>query len=268
VAVAVVLIGGVGAGLIWWHWGLVGFLAGGLVLGVWELDRAWRTAMKAKTARWPVLAGALVVIPGAYAAALGDLPWSAPTVIIGVLSASAVLCLIWRLPGGSAGYVRDAAASLFELVYPVLLASTLVLMLADDRGAGRIALFILCVVASDTGGYFAGIFLGKHPMAPRISPKKSWEGLVGSFILAAPVGIVTGWLVLDTPWWRALIIAWIITLVGVLGDLIESAMKRDFGVKDLGTLLPGHGGVMDRIDSYIAAAPAAWLAMIALVPHV
>jgi phosphatidate cytidylyltransferase len=267
VGVSVVLVGAIVASLTWWSWGFALIMAAGLCLGVWELDRAWRDRAGIRPAREPLLVGGVVMILGAYAAACGDLPWSPGAVIVGALALTAVVCLLWRLPAGAAGYTKDVAASFFILVYPILLGSTMILMMVGEGGSARIVLFILCVVGSDTGGWVVGVLFGKHAMAPAISPKKSWEGLVGSFVLAGLVGLGVGWLILEVPWWRALLIAWSITIAGVLGDLVESVVKRDFKVKDLGSLLPGHGGVMDRIDSYLVAAPVAWLATINALPY-
>jgi phosphatidate cytidylyltransferase len=113
-------------------------------------------------------------------------------------------------------------------------------------------------VASDTGGYALGASLGKHPMAPIVSPKKTWEGLVGSFLLAGVVGTLYVVFVMHQPWWLGLLLSVVIVIFGTAGDLIESMIKRDVGIKDMSSFLPGHGGVMDRLDSMLVAAPAGW----------
>jgi phosphatidate cytidylyltransferase len=267
VLVGLGLIAVIGATLLWWKDGFALLIMAGLCVGVWELNQAFRSR-DTSVALPPLLAGGAVLILGVFEAARGLLPWSPAEVALSAVALTAVACLIWRLPGGVEGYVRDTTASLFIIVYPMLLGSTIVLMLADDRGAARIVLFVLSVVAVDTGGWVAGVLFGRHPMAPKISPKKSWEGLAGSFALAAVVGSGFGRLLFGFDWWQGFAVGAVLCVVGVLGDLVESAVKRDFGLKDLGRILPGHGGVMDRIDSYIVAAPVAWLTLAFLAPHV
>jgi phosphatidate cytidylyltransferase len=126
--------------------------------------------------------------------------------------------------------------------------------------------FIVATVASDTGGYIAGVLFGKHPMAPTISPKKSWEGFTGSLLFGIGLGIVTVVYALDGDWWVGILLGVAGVVFGTLGDLSESLIKRDLGIKDMGDLLPGHGGLMDRLDSLIAVAPICWLILFTLVP--
>ncbi len=133
------------------------------------------------------------------------------------------------------------------------------LLAHPDNGAQRVLLFLIVVVCSDTGGYAAGVLAGRHPMAPTISPKKSWEGFGGSVVVAATGGALAMWLLLHHSWWQGAVIGVVIALVATTGDLIESLIKRDLGVKDMGTLVPGHGGVMDRLDSLLPSAVATWI---------
>jgi phosphatidate cytidylyltransferase len=123
------------------------------------------------------------------------------------------------------------------------------------------------VVASDVGGYAAGVLFGRHKLAPVISPKKTWEGLVGSVILGLVLGWVTVHLLLGAPVWAALVFGLAMVLVGTVGDLVESMIKRDLGVKDMSGFLPGHGGFLDRIDSILYSAPIGWLLLHLLVPN-
>lgn len=174
------------------------------------------------------------------------------------LALTVVVTLIWRMKDGSEGYVRDATASIFTTVYLPFLAAFTMLMLAPDDGAHRIVVFIAVTVASDIGGFFVGAYLGKHKIAPNISPKKTWEGFTGSALTCMAVG---AWLMiwlLDAQWWQGVIIGACVVLTATLGDLVESMIKRDLGLKDLGTMLPGHGGVMDRLDSLLITAPVVW----------
>ena len=134
-------------------------------------------------------------------------------------------------------------------------------MMGDDGGSRCIATWILSVVASDTGGYAIGVLFGKHKMAPMISPKKSWEGFAGSVITAALVGWACLGGLLSAPAWAGLLLGVVLAFTGTAGDLVESMIKRDAGIKDMSNFLPGHGGVMDRLDSVLFSAPFAWLVM-------
>lgn len=139
-------------------------------------------------------------------------------------------------------------------------------MAHHEKGALVVSTYILMVAGSDTGGYLAGVLFGKHPMAPSISPKKSWEGFAGSLVLAGLLAYLMGALVLGVQWWAAILMGAVTVVVATLGDLAESLLKRDLGVKDLGNLLPGHGGMMDRIDGMIFTAPVAWALLSMVVP--
>ena len=130
---------------------------------------------------------------------------------------------------------------------------------APDDGHWRVLCTLLAVVLSDTGGYAAGVFLGKHPMAPKISPKKSWEGFGGSVTAAAVGSALLLYFLLDVPLYWGLLFGAVISVVAVIGDLAESMLKRDLGIKDMSRLLPGHGGLMDRLDSILFAVPVAYL---------
>lgn len=254
--------------LLYWHWGFVLLVTAMLTLGTIELhDALKRIGMN--SAVIPIVAGTVAVICGSYAAATYQgtdaLPWH--SVLLGFLGATTLASLIWRMPGGAAGYVKDAAASLFTIGYIPLLGSFTGLVLASPNGSAKMATILLVVMGTDTGGYAIGARWGKHPMAPQISPKKTWEGLAGSVGLASAVGItLTVWL-LDAPWWVGLLLAVSIVAAGTCGDLIESLVKRDVGIKDMSSFLPGHGGAMDRLDSILVAAPVAWLIMYLLIPN-
>ncbi|HYN75453.1 MAG TPA: phosphatidate cytidylyltransferase [Candidatus Limnocylindria bacterium] len=223
-----------------------------VALGVaaWELCTAL-AAGDIRVPLVPVLLGGTAMYAATYAAGTDGL-------VIG-LALSVIAVLVWRLFDGADGYLRDVSGGLFVLGYLPLLAGFAVLMVTQDQGVERIVTFILVVVASDVGGYALGVLFGKHPMAPRISPKKSWEGFGGSVLFCAVAGAIALPLLLEAPWWQGLLLGLALVCTAVLGDLCESMVKRDLGVKDMGNLLPGHGGLMDRLDSLLLSAPVAWL---------
>jgi phosphatidate cytidylyltransferase len=140
-----------------------------------------------------------------------------------------------------------------------------VLLLAEDRGALGVVTFIIVTIASDIGGYAVGVLFGKHPMAPVISPKKSWEGFAGSAVSCLVAGWATVVYLLDGDWWVGLLLGAIAVVMATLGDLCESVIKRDLGIKDMSSIVPGHGGLMDRLDSLLATAAPAWLLLHYLV---
>jgi phosphatidate cytidylyltransferase len=215
----------------------------------------------------PIAIGSVAISFGSYFAGRQEpVIFSTTSVLLASLALTVLASLIWRMPKGVAGYVRDIAASLLIIAYVPLLGSFAALMLAEGQGTLRVVTFMLIVVMSDTGGYVAGVLFGKHPMAPKISPKKSWEGVAGSLLFATVAGICMAVLVLHVPFWVGIILSVGLVAVGSCGDLIESMIKRDLGIKDMSSFLPGHGGVMDRLDSLLVAAPVAWLTMYLLVP--
>jgi phosphatidate cytidylyltransferase len=176
------------------------------------------------------------------------------------------LMLAWRVWRGIDGLVADMAAGVLGLVYVGFLAGFAGLLLASHDGDRRTTCFIATVVASDVGGYAVGSVLGKHRIAPRISPKKSLEGLIGSVAMCAFIGWILCTQLLHTHWWQGVVFGLAVVTAATLGDLTMSMVKRDIGVKDMGTLLPGHGGALDRLDSLLASAPVAWAVLLAFVP--
>jgi phosphatidate cytidylyltransferase len=226
-------------------------------MAVWELIRAF--AARGIGIPWaPLMAGGLVMLVTAYI-------WGT-TALVAAFGLTVLAILLWRLPRGQDGYVRDVTAGVFAAAYVPFLAGFVVLMLAAPDGPDRVLIFVAVTVASDVGGFFAGSFLGRHAMAPSISPKKTWEGLAGSAITCmACGGVLLPWL-LHGAWWQGIIVGAAGVCAATLGDLIESMIKRDLGIKDMGTLLPEHGGVMDRLDSLLATVPVVWLALQLFVP--
>ncbi len=228
-----------------------------LGMAAWELIRAFGT--RDIRIPWPpLMAGGLAMLLATYV-------WGA-TALVATFGLTTLAILLWRLPKGQSGYVRDATAGVFAATYVPFLAGFVVLMLAAHDGADRVLIFIAVTVASDIGGFFAGAFLGRHTMAPTISPKKTWEGFSGSTVTCMAVGgVLLPWL-LHGAWWQGVVVGAAAVCSATLGDLIESMIKRDLGIKDMGTLLPEHGGVMDRLDSLLATVPVVWLAFQLFVP--
>lgn len=228
--------------------------------GTWELTRALRRA-----------AGVVVPLPVLLLGgqAMVWLAWPFGLAGVAVSFAVTVLALLlWRMPAGADGFVRDVTAAVFAAAYVPLLCSFATLLTVVEDGAGRVLTFLVCVVASDVGGYTAGVLAGRHPMAPTISPKKSWEGFTGSLAAGMLAGALSVALLLDGPWWAGGLTGALLVVSATLGDLVESMIKRDLGIKDMGTLLPGHGGLMDRLDSLLPTALVSWLVLSIVVPVV
>ncbi|OMQ13886.1 phosphatidate cytidylyltransferase [Modestobacter sp. VKM Ac-2676] len=206
----------------------------------------------------PVLVGAL---------AMTALAWTrGPSGLVVGFLLTVFTVVLWRLGDGPVGYLRDTSAAVLVALYVPLLAGFAVLLLAPDDGVARVLAFIVTVVCSDTGGYAAGVMFGKRPLAKSISPKKSWEGLAGSVAACVVVGVLLVTLTFHGPWWGGVLFGVAIALTATLGDLGESLIKRDLGIKDMGNLLPGHGGLMDRMDSLLPSAVVAWLVLSLVVP--
>jgi phosphatidate cytidylyltransferase len=255
----------------------VGLLLGGLVIGTlvidaraflavvvvavsygaWELRRAIATRGMV-VPLVPLLLGAVGMLVSAYLRGAEALVVTFGLTIVGLL--------VWRVADGLAGAARDLSASALVVFYPIFLGGFASMMLAAPDGRQRIVVFILVTVFSDIGGYAVGVMFGKHPMAPSLSPKKSWEGFGGSVFTCAAVGAVSLPVLLGGLWWAGAVLGAVAAAGATLGDLIESSIKRDLGIKDMGALLPGHGGLMDRLDSLVVVAPVAWALLIWFVP--
>jgi phosphatidate cytidylyltransferase len=190
--------------------------------------------------------------------------------------ATAVACIFWRLARqgtqashGSdpppSNYLRDVAATVFLAAWVPLFASFGVLLVYPLEGSGRVFSLMIGVVCSDVGGYAVGVLFGKHPMVPSISPNKSWEGLAGSLLFGVTATALSAILLAHKPVWIGLLLGFTLVATATLGDLVESQIKRDLGIKDMGRILPGHGGLMDRLDGTLPAAVTTWI-VLTLVP--
>ncbi len=228
-----------------------------VVAGVWELARALGTA-GLRTPLAPLLVGAVIMDVVAYR--------NGAEALVVTLLLTLVAVTMWRLADGASGYLSDLSTAAFVAVYVPFLAGFAVLLAAPPDGARRVAVFVATTACSDIGGYAAGVLAGRHPMAPSVSPKKTWEGFAGSAVACVTAGAVLLTVVLPGQLWQGAVFGLAVVATATVGDLGESMIKRDLGVKDMGALLPGHGGVMDRLDSLLPTAPVAWLLLMAFVP--
>jgi phosphatidate cytidylyltransferase len=233
-------------------------VAAAMAVGTWEFAQAAKSAAGIHVQLVPVLLGGQALVWLSW-------PFGMNAILVGFV-ATMLLCMLWRLPRGADGYLRDVAVSVLVLGYLPLCGSFAVLLLLPEDGVYRVLAFMLGVVASDVGGYTAGVLKGRHPMAPSISPKKSWEGFAGSLITGVATGMLTFSLMLDGQLWQGALFGAAIVLTATLGDLVESLIKRDLGIKDMGNLLPGHGGLMDRLDSLLPSVIVAWALLSLFIP--
>lgn len=229
-----------------------------VAIGLWEFSQALRSRQINMPAV-PVAAGGVAMVTLAY--------WEQTRWALVALALAGIAVLAWRLPGGAAGYVRDVTAGMFALVYLPVMATFVALMLNQPDGSRRAIIFVVLTACSDTGGYAAGILVGRHPLAPKISPKKTWEGATGSLAFCLTAGAIMLPQLLGGHVWQGLVLGLAAVVAATLGDLAESMIKRDLELKDMGHLLPGHGGVMDRIDSFLVMAPVIWLLLAVFVPN-
>jgi phosphatidate cytidylyltransferase len=232
-------------------------------VGVWEMTRAL-SVTGSRPPVVPLVAGSALMV---------GLAWRAgPDALAIGLLVTVGAAMLWRLADGVAAVRRDFTPTVLTAVYgPFLLSFAAMLVQTDTgedsrAGAWRVICTLVAVVLSDTGGYAAGVFLGKRPMAPKISPKKSWEGFAGSVAAAAIGSGALLYFLLDVPVYWGLLFGAVISVVAVLGDLAESMLKRDLRIKDMSNLLPGHGGLMDRLDSILFAVPTAYLLFSIITP--
>ncbi len=233
-------------------------------VGVWEVCRAI-AGKEIIAPLTPIMVGALAMPASAYLAGSEGLLFA--------FVASSAAAVLWRSLDPAPGAIRSILAGLFSLMWIPFLLSFVFLMVRGEQGPTmgltldlsdvnpgviQVMIMLLLVVANDTFGYLVGVLFGKHPMAPKISPKKSWEGFAGSLGGATLVAIPATVFLLDQHWWMGLALAIGMVFAGTGGDFAESMVKRELGVKDMSNLLPGHGGVMDRLDSILFAAPVAY----------
>ena len=223
-----------------------------VVLGIREINRAF-TAVDIHIPLWSLTTASIALCASTWLGGVSGLA------VATAISFPALLVLL--LPRGTENFVKTASASALALIYLPFLAGFLILLARPSNGLERVMTFVILVSCNDTFAYLTGVLLGKHPLAPKISPKKTIEGSIGSLIFTVLGGSLAFHYIMDSDWWLGALAGLLTVFTATAGDLIESALKRDVAIKDMGTLLPGHGGVMDRLDSVLFAAPALWLAL-------
>lgn len=259
------LLGGVlVASLVFVKWLFVPIAVAVALLGTYEFGRALRTGGRKVDTVPQLIAAAFLVLTAYFASAW--LFWIALFVAVAFVTVWRMLAQMIAKDGRTYGDVlSDVLVSGFVLMYVPFLASMTMLLLREEAGQWWILGFVIVVVAADTGAYGFGVAIGKHPMAPRISPKKTWEGFGGAVVASVVAATLIVVYMLGLPWWTGPIFGIVILLTATLGDLAESMIKRDLGIKDMSSWIPGHGGVLDRIDSILPSAAAA-LCMYHLLP--
>jgi phosphatidate cytidylyltransferase len=228
-----------------------------VLYGCYELSQALRAA-GIRVSLAPLLVGSAALLIAAWERGTSGL-------VLGVLI-TLVAVVVWRIADGAYGYTRDVTATALTLLYLPTLAAFAVLLVHPDDGAARVLAFAATVVCSDTGGYATGVLFGKHPLAPVVSKAKTWEGFTGSLVTCSICGVLFMTLCFHEAWWKGLLFGLAIAATATIGDLGESMIKRDLDLKDMGSLLPGHGGVMDRLDSMLPCAAVAFLMLSAFAP--
>lgn len=223
-----------------------------VVLGIRELNKAF-TAVDIHIPLWSLTTAAVGLCTATWFGGISGLA---------VATAIAFPCLlVLLLPRGTVNFVKTASASALALVYLPFLAGFLILLARPSNGLERVMTFVVLVGCNDTFAYLTGVLFGKRPLAPKISPKKTIEGLLGSLVFTIAGGAIAFHYIMGAEWWLGALAGLLTVFTATSGDLIESALKRDMAIKDMGNLLPGHGGIMDRLDSVLFAAPALWLAL-------
>jgi phosphatidate cytidylyltransferase len=223
-----------------------------VVLGIRELNKAF-TAIDIHIPLWSLTTAAVGLCASTWFGGISGLA---------VATAIAFPCLlVLLLPRGTVNFVKTASASALALVYLPFLAGFLILLARPSNGLERVMTFVVLVGCNDTFAYLTGVLFGKRPLAPKISPKKTIEGLLGSLVFTIAGGAIAFHYIMGAEWWLGALAGLLTVFTATSGDLIESALKRDMAIKDMGSLLPGHGGIMDRLDSVLFAAPALWLAL-------
>jgi phosphatidate cytidylyltransferase len=259
VAVAVALVALIVVSLAFYKALFLVVVIAAILVALWELRHAL-SARGTSIPAVPLALGGVAMVVGAY--------YGGADVLVVALATSVLVTVLWRMWHGPQGFVRDITASVFCLVYLPFLASFVALLLAAHDGVDRVLTFVAVTAASDIGGYAVGVLTGRHPMASAVSPNKTWEGFAGSVAASMGAGVLCIVLLLGGAWWVGLVLGAVAAVAATLGDLAESLVKRDLGIKDMSNLLPGHGGLMDRLDSLLATVAVVYLVLHFLLPAV
>ena len=222
-----------------------------ITLGVRELTQAYRTG-GIDLPDLPIIASALIILLASW---FGDTEGLAVSTGLIIPILMFLLLLI-----SQKDFIKRSTSAVFSVFYLAVLGGFILLLANNPDGGERILALVILISCNDTFAYFAGVIFGKHKMAPNISPKKSWEGLVGGLIASLIGGALIFHNTFDVAWYIGAAIGLMTVVTATCGDLIESAIKRDLAIKDMSNLLPGHGGIMDRLDSALFTAPAVWFA--------
>jgi phosphatidate cytidylyltransferase len=241
------------------------FLLVSTAIGAWELS----TALRIKgwyVPRVPAVVGSAIIMPATYYGG-PVVQWLVSLGIVAALIVWRTIHLLWERRKANfqtfLRTIRDFGAAAFLVIYlPLTLSFSMLLLRRPEDGAYWVLTFVTTVALIDSSGYLFGRVFGKHKLAPGVSPKKTWEGLLASIIFGSATAISLMVFLLEGPWWVGLILAASVILAAVFGDLAESLIKRDLGVKDMSKLLPGHGGMMDRLDSMLPASLMTYLVMV------
>ncbi len=222
-----------------------------IMLGVRELTHAYR-AGGIELPDLPIMAVSLVILNDS---------WFGGTEGLAVSTGLSIpILMFFLLLISQKDFIKRSTSAVFAVFYLAVLGGFILLVANDADGGKRILALVILISCNDTFAYFAGVLVGKHKMAPTISPKKSWEGLIGGLIASVIGGGLVFNFAFETAWYVGSAIGVMTVVTATCGDLIESAIKRDLAIKDMSNLLPGHGGIMDRLDSALFTAPAVWFA--------
>lgn len=251
-------------GILWVPWLLLVVVTAAVSFGAWEVARALRSR-HIEVPQVPLQIGAIGIPVGTWIGALTGIGAEQGLAIS--LFGAVLVMVLYRVFLPRRDTLRAVISGTFILLWVPFLASFTLLLLTEPRGNILLATLLLLVVSNDTFGYIVGSLFGKHPLVPKISPKKSWEGFIGSILGACLIGVLCCIFLLQTQWWVGIILAVLTVAAATTGDLAESMIKRELGVKDMSRILPGHGGLMDRLDSVVFAAPVAYLVTVILSGH-
>ncbi len=240
------------------------FLSISTAIGAWELSTALREK-KWYVPRVPAVVGSVLIMPATYFGGPA-IQWLASIAIVAALIFWRTVHLLFERRKANfqtlKRTVRDFGAAAFLVIYLPLTLSFGMLLLRQDDGQWWVLSFVTTVALIDSAGYLFGRIFGKNKLAPGVSPKKTWEGLAASIVFGTVSAVSFTVFVLGGEWWVGIVLAAVLILAAVFGDLAESLIKRDLGIKDMSTWLPGHGGMMDRLDSMLPASLMTYLVMV------